>query len=599
MKIENQKLNIKESFKNFYYVVPAYQRDYVWTLKNVEQLLNDIKDEFQNGSDSEYFIGSTVVNKSGDNNTYEIIDGQQRLTTLFLCLCAFRNLFDAESSLQELFLNAKGLLSADDIDKKGIPITKPRLALQYEDSYETLQNLLQGREMPINLVGASLRIKAAFDDVSEYLTANFKSQDDLRKFYGYFTNMVSFIQIETPSINDSLKIFETINERGIGLDAMDLLKNLLFRQLKREEFNKIHGEWKTIRDSLDKGKIKPLRFLRYFIMANYSIGDLKKAEVIYEDEIYKWIVSNDNQVGYTKQPLDFVKKLKDSATAYTRFSKGEDSNGKSDSLQNMMSLGGAAFSLHYIILLAAKGLNLTLFNHLVRQIESVVFYYTVTKTSTKELESKFSKWAKKVKAISELGRYESVKNRLNEFIVDELEPEIRNLENDFQVQFLNLSTKSLQGYKIKYILSKIAAYIEAQRIGDKGNVSIQSFLKARNEMEHILPQKPTQELLSTYENQEQYYRCKFRLGNLTLLEKPINIVAGREFFQTKLKLYKNSKFYMTKSIAEKEQVGVNTSITRINQDLISFSEWNEQSIARRQEMLFNLAKKIWRVETLP
>ena len=55
---------------------------------------------------------------------------------------------------------------------------------------------------------------------------------------------------------------------------------------------------------------------------------------------------------------------------------------------------------------------------------------------------------------------------------------------------------------------------------------------------------------------------------------------------------------MTKSIAEKEQVGVNTSITRINQDLISFSEWNEQSIARRQEMLFNLAKKIWRVETL-
>lgn len=103
MKIENQKLTVKEAFKNYYYIVPPYQRDYVWQTKNVEQLLGDIHEEFQKGDQSEYFIGSTVANRAGtDNATYEVIDGQQRLTTLFLALCAFKNLFKEQADFSQL-----------------------------------------------------------------------------------------------------------------------------------------------------------------------------------------------------------------------------------------------------------------------------------------------------------------------------------------------------------------------------------------------------------------------------------------------------------------------------------------------------------------
>ena len=127
MKIENQKLTVKEAFKNYYYIVPPYQRDYVWQTKNVEQLLTDIHDEFQKGEQSEYFIGSTVANRAGtDSVTYEVIDGQQRLTTLFLALCAFKRLFREETDFSQLI---QQLISSAEINEKGKIVKNPRLVL--------------------------------------------------------------------------------------------------------------------------------------------------------------------------------------------------------------------------------------------------------------------------------------------------------------------------------------------------------------------------------------------------------------------------------------------------------------------------------------
>jgi uncharacterized protein with ParB-like and HNH nuclease domain len=72
-------------------------------------------------------------------------------------------------------------------------------------------------------------------------------------------------------VSSALKIFETINERGVGLTPMDLLKNLLFTQVKQTQFTQLKDEWKKITRPLEKGKEKSLRFLRYFLMANYVI----------------------------------------------------------------------------------------------------------------------------------------------------------------------------------------------------------------------------------------------------------------------------------------------------------------------------------------
>ena len=71
---------------------------------------------------------------------------------------------------------------------------------------------------------------------------------------------------------------------------MDLLKDLLFRQVNRNDFNSLKDKWKTLIKLLEKNNEKPLRFLRYFIMSNYKVNNQRGEEIIREEEIYKWFI---------------------------------------------------------------------------------------------------------------------------------------------------------------------------------------------------------------------------------------------------------------------------------------------------------------------
>ena len=89
-----------------------------------------------------------------------------------------------------------------------------------------------------------------------------------------------------------------------------------------------------------------------------------------------------------------------------------------------------------------------------------------------------------------------------------------------------------------------------------------------------------------------------RLGNLTLLEKPINIVASNYFYADKRDEYHKSRNYLTRSLVEFADVGRNTSISRINEKLKAFSAWNVGSIEKRHEMLIALARDVWKTTSL-
>jgi hypothetical protein len=88
------------------------------------------------------------------------------------------------------------------------------------------------------------------------------------------------------------------------------------------------------------------------------------------------------------------------------------------------------------------------------------------------------------------------------------------------------------------------------------------------------------------------------LGNLTLLEKPINIVASNNFFAEKKSEYVNCKNYLTTSIVKLAEVGQNSSITRINKKLQAFDEWTPVSIDARQRLLSDLSFEIWKTAPL-
>jgi uncharacterized protein with ParB-like and HNH nuclease domain len=321
--IQSQDIKIADVFQAFY-AVPDYQREYVWETEQVEQLLSDINAELTSNDPAntpEYFIGSIVV-CPGRDGVLELIDGQQRMTTLFLTLCAIR---DRLKELGERSSEALGYqIAATSVDATGHDRFRYRLDLQYEDSGGILVRIAQGALDGAD--GASTRSIAnicnAYKVALDFLKREFADDAGaLRAFYGYLINKVKLIRIQTQDVAKALKIFETINDRGISLDSMDLLKNLLFMKASRDAFEKLKTHWKELQDIIFAMGEKPLRFLRYFIFSRYDV------EILREDEIYGWFAKNEKLCGYAANLLGFAKELLRAAQAYRHFLNGHDQSG--------------------------------------------------------------------------------------------------------------------------------------------------------------------------------------------------------------------------------------------------------------------------------
>ena len=121
------------------------------------------------------------------------------------------------------------------------------------------------------------------------------------------------------------------------------------------------------------------------------------------------------------------------------------------------------------------------------------------------------------------------------------------------------------------------------------------------EIEHILPNNPKDDLRAdfTAKNPQVIYDdCKNKLGNLTMLEKPINIVASNGYFAVKKSEFAKCKHYLTSCIAGLTPVGNNSSITRINEKLAAFDDWTAATIEKRQTVLIGLTKEVWKISQI-
>src|SRR5690349_23382970 len=137
-RIENHKYSIEEAFRECFYIVPDYQREYVWTDKEVTQLLNDINEQIGGGASREYFIGTVLVSPMTQRNHYEVIDGQQRLTTFFLLLSALKRFFHDQPQNQLI----DTLLYTSYTSRGGKPETTLKLEPRYENAAEVLAKIV-------------------------------------------------------------------------------------------------------------------------------------------------------------------------------------------------------------------------------------------------------------------------------------------------------------------------------------------------------------------------------------------------------------------------------------------------------------------------
>ena len=587
LSIDAKPLSIEKLFADFY-AVPDFQREYVWQSENVEQLLCDICDELydENGSvipNAEYFIGSIVVYED-DNGIFQLIDGQQRTTTLFIILCVLRNRLEHLGTLQSLILHKK----MNPITAEEDPLYRVRLL--YDDASDALEKIAEhdmaGLEK-LEQTNSVKNLRSAHEEARDFLNEHLG--DDTKswsRFFVEFTTRVKLIRVLTPSQAGALRVFETINSTGVGLTPMDLLKNLLFRKANPTDFQKVTTEWKELTEELAKaGEKNPLRFLRYFVLSRY---DTNTPKPLSEDMLYRWLAVNAKTVGIQDNPLSFLKELLNDARAYRRFSQTKDVKGEDNRfLKNIQMLSGRA-KQHFILLLAGQRLELKLFDRLCRVLENLFFAFIVTKEATKAFEAVFYKASDSLRRLGP-GDAEG----LERFIQKWIQPEIDARADKLQYTLESMRLNSLQKYRLRYLLAKLTQFVDENAWGTSVNTDLSKYLDKNVHVEHILPDSPTDGLKAEFDKPEEYADYTGRLGNLTLLEMSINTSIQQNFFTLKTAAYQNSNFILTRTIGSPFQVGTNTQPNRATAALPSWQKWNSEAIKARQDVLVGLAWQVW------
>ena len=586
--IQSRDINITEVFQAFY-AVPDYQREYVWQAQQVEQLLDDVNAELTDSiSDEapEYFIGSIVVCPR-DDGVFDLIDGQQRMTTLFLVLCAIRDRIKLLGEKPSGALASQ--IAAEAVSVSGRSTFRYRLDLQYEDSGDILVRIAKGENVTTD--GLNTRsvtnIHNTYQVATSFLTREFKKIEDLLFFYGYLTNKVRLIRIQTEDVAKALKVFETINDRGVGLDSMDLLKNLLFMRASRNQFDKLRDVWKDLQDTIYDMNEKPLRFLRYFILSRYRIR--LSRTLLREDETYAWFSKNDQECGYGNDPIAFAKELLCAAQDYRNFWKEDiDPRGsRSPFLQSLRLLAGGATRQHLILLLAGRHLSKKLFNRLAHEIENMLFVSFIVGESSKDLDRIFARWAGKLREVMDA-------DELDKFIEKRFTQAKAERSRRFDAAFQELYAYSIQKYRMRYILAKVTQRIDLMAYDDADAKEWLSHYMTGFDVEHIFPQQPSRQARDEFGNHDDDYISE-RLGNLVLVEKAINASLGNKAYSKKKHVYPQSQLLLTRVLSKRLRVGVNTKIDRAVAVLESFEEWNQDAVNDRQESLCLLAHDVWEI----
>ena len=314
--IESNKLFIKDVFTKWYRI-PEYQRPYVWGHDQVRELLDDIYRARQSNPNSQYFLGSMVLKKSDkhDKDTkyeeYDLLDGQQRLTTLFLITAVVRDLTPKSDTARHTTCRDSIYKMAnpddnipersrivfdirDDVKDFVDKYVKPDLGTQKIDD---LNHLSQKKDADIsvrNMANAILTIQSFFAN------GNF-----LDEFFPFFRSNVLMIYVATEELEDAFHLFTVMNNRGIKLRNSDILKAENLSKIADDSTrNNYAKKWESIEERFAEDFDNFLSHLRTILVKQKAGYNLLKE---YEENIYAPKEFDRNSKTYTLKPALLTK----------------------------------------------------------------------------------------------------------------------------------------------------------------------------------------------------------------------------------------------------------------------------------------------------
>lgn len=295
--IESQTKTIQTCFQQCLYEVPNFQRPYSWTQEQLGDFWDDVI-----LAKGDFFFGSTVtwVSEKRDlfNDTYSIIDGQQRLTTSAILLSVVRDAFnevaakyvdvddfDANVATSQALTTQKYLMAKDDDGKSHPVLRRPE-----EMFYEVIQN---PNAIPsgVKWNGSAKRIGEARSFFETKVIAAIKEltphgQVEYLKSIRSNALKARIIQVELASEEDGFLVFETLNTRGADLRLSDLVKNLLIRggAADAEDRKAVAGRWDRLVDRVQLDRVS-VDVVDRFIWQSWN----SRREAVKEPELFKEI----------------------------------------------------------------------------------------------------------------------------------------------------------------------------------------------------------------------------------------------------------------------------------------------------------------------
>ncbi|MFT0715314.1 DUF262 domain-containing protein [Flagellimonas lutimaris] len=538
------------------YQVPLFQRDYSWKENNWDDLWLDISNSIE--SNSRHYMGSIVLIKK-DKKKFEIIDGQQRITTLSIlalsCIRFINELIKADVD------------KADNEERKDIIMRKfigykspksllfaPKLQLNKLNNPLYSSYLIQFHKVP-NLRREPItnrNMVEAYEYFYKRLKSDIYQEDSIIEiidFIEFVGDNLQFIQITVVDELNAYLVFETLNDRGIPLTVTDLFKNYLFSRVDEVDHNHIKNKWDSI-----------LRYIKYKDFANFlRYYWISRNKLITEKELFKAIKRN---VQSKQQVIDVISNLEVHAEVFNALSDPNDDlwKGNKELIKYLSELQLFGTKQPFTLLLAAyEKFDLNNFTKIVKICSVISFRYTtISGLKTNVLEQVYSRAANNVIKGKSKNAAEVFKDVSSLYVNDE------NFTANFTMKSIKTTSKKRL---VRYII-----YALENKASEGGDIN---FEEDNGTIEHILPENPTDEWNKKFVKDTQL-EFIYRLGNYTILERKLNKECENKLIEDKKIIYKKSKYHLT--------------------NMFDSDDWTPNKLKYRQGKLAKIAKQIWRLD---
>ena len=564
-KLNIDQKTIKDLFSNKKsdFLIPDYQRPYAWGEDECQTLWDDIfsfafpdgnKDNFDSDND-EYFLGPIVTFKNEKNGKQEIIDGQQRLTTLMILLRAFYarlSKMNDENTVKTKEIIASCIWKVDEFDNPDKNRLKIDSEVSTDEDKEEFISILKKGE-------ATKNMKSKYADTYRFFEG--KIQEFLNEYPSYFAFLPNrvlknciLLPIEAESQDTALRIFSTLNDRGKPLSDTDIFKAQLYKyySLKGEK-DEFIARWKELEllseqiFSSQSGSPMDELFTKYMYYLRAKQGNRKTTT----EALRKFFEKN----GYALLKND---KALDDLEALANFWYLIETQSDKFSERVLKQL----FVLHY----APNGMWSYFLS----------VYFMSNRTDTSELDEE-KLYVFLNKTIAFIWSYAFIRPGVNALRTP-IYPEMINIVNGEEISFSEyLMNESEVKAGIKnYIFTNGRPVTKSMLAWWMFQDSEQELMRfdTKLEIEHIYPKKrqENENSLSDKNNIE-------KLGNKALLEENINIRASDYRFADKAKYYKG--FFNDKGIYKE-----GTKDNELIKMATEYGDYTEQNILNRTEQIY-------------